>query len=263
MNSLVTIILLARTAYAYQTPYPGEYVLEVCGSKHCRKNGSHKLSSILNDMANTRAVINECGCLGACGDGVNIIVPSNGRIYSQLKSPASIAAVCEIELGLCVPDAVVDAYSIALNAEQTSEKFSKCQYEKALDIMKPYFTDFPSVETTLRIGLARALSAAACNTVTDEESRSMHNRAALSALAAVRIEQHNARSWWAFRDALTATHRNPWRVLVALSGILKYVDDRGESSTFARNTATKEIDDLCKLDSCCIHPACVSKSVPP
>ena len=95
------------------------------------------------------------------------------------------------------------------------------------------------------------------------ESRSMHNRAALSALAAVRIEQHNARSWWAFRDALMATHRNPWRVLVALSGILKYVDDRGESSTFARNAATKEIDDLCKLDSCCIHPACVSKSVPP
>ena len=257
MKRLVTIILLEWTAYAYQTKYPGAYVLEVCGSKHCRKNGSHKLSSILNDMANTRAIINECGCLGVCGGGVNIIVPSNGRLYTQLKSPASI------ELGLSVPDAVVDAYSIALNGQQFAGENSKCHYEKALDIMKPYFTDFPSVETTLRIGLARALSAAACNTVTDEESRSMHNRAALSALAAVRIEQHNARSWWAFRDALMATQRNPWRVLVALTGILKYVDDGGESSTFARNTATKEIDDMCKLDSCYKHPACVSKSVPP
>jgi (2Fe-2S) ferredoxin len=86
----------------------------VCTGKTCRKDGSRDVLRGLEQLAEEVGGFEaaECGCLGQCGKGPNLAVFAKGRDepkrYSDVFKPSTTAAILEIQLGVEVPDALVE-----------------------------------------------------------------------------------------------------------------------------------------------------------
>lgn len=105
MVSLVTVV-------DSLSPFSG---LKVCMGKVCSKGGlAQQTLEFARALAGERfKEIEETDCKGRCGAGrVSVVGPSSERVYDvRGASPATVAALLEIEAGIAVADEAVDACS--------------------------------------------------------------------------------------------------------------------------------------------------------
>jgi len=107
MRLLAMLLAFARCAHALAPP-----VVRVCGGTACSASGlgAATLETAKRLAGSFADRIETCGCRGKCGAGrVSVVGPSD-RVYDvENASPATLAAVLEIEADVAVADAAVDA----------------------------------------------------------------------------------------------------------------------------------------------------------
>ena len=170
--------------------------VSVCSNKHCRKDGSLQTQRLFEDL--TRGfqkdfTVETCGCCGKCGSGPNIQT-STGSGYSGVIKPATVAALLSIDFDIEVPDSVVDAMSMAMEADKLR---NGNQRTKPLGMFRKAFDDcddiasFPGVAAFIHTGLAECQLAAG-----------KPEEAILEARAALALDPGRTAAWWCLRDSL-------------------------------------------------------------
>ena len=103
-----------RTRTSTTRCHTSTYEVRICTNKTCSRQGSKQIFSFGKDLALPTVAVEECGCLGSCGNGPNIaILPyditSNGSrhpaaplLLRHISTPAKLAdvltAVCEASI---------------------------------------------------------------------------------------------------------------------------------------------------------------------
>eukprot|EP00752_Nemacystus_decipiens_P001876 g1807.t1 len=85
--------------------------VHVCTNTSCRKAGSRWTLETFRAFAPAGVEVIETGCQGRCGLGPNILTRPSEELYNGVETPATVAAIIEIDFGFPVPDSLVGAFS--------------------------------------------------------------------------------------------------------------------------------------------------------
>ncbi|ACB49883.1 hypothetical protein cce_0532 [Crocosphaera subtropica ATCC 51142] len=70
----------------------GDRSILVCQGRCCRKDGSKKILTALESQTSGDIKVMPCGCLGQCGNGPNIIILPEEKLYQRV-SPKDVSVL--------------------------------------------------------------------------------------------------------------------------------------------------------------------------
>lgn len=124
----VGVLLLLPLVGSVLPGAPNKGVVNVCTGKTCRKDGSANVLRRFEQLATEVGgfEVTECGCLGQCGKGPNVVALATGaeepRRYSDVRKAATIAAIVEIALAVEIPEQIVELQACASRARRLASQ---------------------------------------------------------------------------------------------------------------------------------------------
>lgn len=112
--------------------------IRICTGKVCTKMGSKQVLKFAQDLGLEELDVGECGCLGNCGKGPNMVILPEGITLRHVSTTADIADVLAWQLKVDVPQALIKATELRLAGNQAamSGDFvgAIAKYQEALDL---------------------------------------------------------------------------------------------------------------------------------
>ncbi|KAK3288488.1 hypothetical protein CYMTET_4039 [Cymbomonas tetramitiformis] len=107
--------------------------VRICTNKACRRSGSRAVLACFRELTNPEEVaVIQCGCLGQCGAGPNIVFLPSELVVRHCSTPAQVARLVELQcLGGDEADNALKLRQMRLEAESLSEKG---EFQQALDM---------------------------------------------------------------------------------------------------------------------------------
>lgn len=130
------------------------YEIRVCTNKVCSRQGSKQIFQFGKDLALPTVTVQECGCLGSCGNGPNVavlpfdIAPDGSRqaaaplLLHHLSTPAKLAEAMTDVCGEEIDDRILKCTELRLagNSAAMNNDFSRALqlYTEALQMDPPH-----------------------------------------------------------------------------------------------------------------------------
>eukprot|EP00879_Flechtneria_rotunda_P011712 GHRR01012233.1.p1 GENE.GHRR01012233.1~~GHRR01012233.1.p1 ORF type:complete len:174 (+),score=17.37 GHRR01012233.1:251-772(+) len=103
--------------------------VHICTGKVCKKQGSQQVLKFAQDLGLTDVNIQECGCLGNCGNGPNMLLTPEEVTLGHVATPADMADILRWQLDVQLPDKQLKATEVRpsnLDLQQLEFSMSSC-----------------------------------------------------------------------------------------------------------------------------------------
>jgi hypothetical protein len=75
--------------------------LHICTSKTCRRQGSPQILKFVKDLGLEELGVEECGCLGNCGKGPNMVLMPGELRLRHVSTPADVLGIlCSLDINI-------------------------------------------------------------------------------------------------------------------------------------------------------------------
>lgn len=127
----------ARPGHPRFCPLSSAYEVRICTNRTCKRQGSQQILKFAQDLGIDNVTAVECGCLGNCGHGPNMVLLPQEVVLRHIATPADFADVMRWQCSLVITQADIKATQLRLSGNELARggdlHAAVSKYQQALE----------------------------------------------------------------------------------------------------------------------------------